>query len=92
MSERASGPNSPGSSGPPGSASQGRPRWPHVALAIWVALVTALLIWPAYDLLGNRVEPYVFGLPLAFAWNAILAVATFAVLSAYYFLTEERDA
>ncbi len=52
-------------------------RWPHVALAAWAGLVVVLLIWPVYDLLGNRVEPYVLGLPLAFAWNAILALVTF---------------
>ncbi len=71
--------------------SAGGPRWPHWALGAWSLLVTALLIWPAYDWLGNRVEPRVFGLPLAFAWNGILAVATFVVLGAYYLLTEPRD-
>jgi hypothetical protein len=69
----------------------GERRWPHLALAVWAVLIVVLLIWPAYDLLGNRVEPFVFGLPLAFAWNALLAVATFLVLCAYYVLTEERD-
>jgi hypothetical protein len=79
-----------GAAGTSGPGSGGR-RWPHVALGVWSALIVALLIWPAYDLLGNRVEPYVFGLPLAFAWNAILAVATFVVLCGYYLVTEERD-
>jgi hypothetical protein len=73
-----------------GDRGNGR-RWPHVALAVWAALVLCLLIWPAYDWLGNRVEPYVLGLPLAFAWNALLAGATFLVLSAYYRLTEGKD-
>ena len=76
-----------------GSGSGGR-LWPHVGLAVWAAFVLAALIWPVYDLLGNRVEPYVLGLPLAFAWNAILAAATFVVLCGYYFLTEgpeEKD-
>lgn len=68
-----------------------RRRWPHVMLALWSALVLALLIWPAYDWLGNRVEPRVLGLPLSFAWNGLLAVATFGVLALYYFLTEPRS-
>ena len=46
------------------------------------------LVWPLYDRLGNRVEPRVFGLPLAFAWNALLAGATFLVLAGYFALTE----
>jgi hypothetical protein len=74
-----------------GASGGGGRRWPHVALAVWAALVLVLLIWPAYDLLGNRVEPYVLGLPLAFAWNGLLAAATFLVLSAYYLLTERSD-
>jgi hypothetical protein len=74
-----------------GASGGGGRRWPHVALGVWALLIVVLLIWPAYDLLGNRVEPFVFGLPLAFAWNALLAVATFLVLSAYYLVTEERD-
>ena len=73
-----------------GDPGRGR-RWPHAALALWAALVLCLLIWPAYGWLGNRVEPHVLGLPLAFAWNGLLALATFLVLSAYYHLTEGRD-
>jgi hypothetical protein len=34
----------------------------------------------------------VLGLPLAFAWNGLLAVATFGVLSLYYLVTEPRSA
>jgi hypothetical protein len=68
-------------------SSPGR-RWPHAALALWCALVLVLLVWPAYAWIGNRIEPTVLGLPLAFAWNALLALATCGVLGAYYFLTE----
>ena len=69
-----------------------RPRiMPATAGTVAAALVILLLIWPLYPWLGNRVEPYVLGLPLAFAWNALLAAATFVVLSGYYLLTEGRD-
>ena len=74
-----------------GASGGGGRRWPHVALGVWAAVVLPLLIWPLYPALGNRVEPYVLGLPLAFAWNALLAAATFVVLSGYYLLTEGRD-
>jgi len=81
---------SPTQPGNRGAGDGRRARWPHVALGVWSLVVLALLVWPAYDWIGNRVEPRVLGLPLCFAWNALLAVATFLVLSAYYFLTEER--
>jgi hypothetical protein len=70
----------------------GRPRrWPHVGLALWTVATVAALIWPAYDLLGNHVDPLVLGVPFSLAWIVGWALATFAVLSAYFLLTEGRE-
>ncbi len=54
-------------------------------LAGYAATCAAALVWPGYDVLGNRVAPYVLGLPLSFAWNVGWVVLTFLVLVAYHF-------
>ncbi len=72
--------------------SRERPRrWPHVGLAVYVVFCFAALVWPLYDRVANRVEPYVLGLPFNFAWVAGLAILTFLVLVGYYLATEGRD-
>ena len=75
--------------GPPRAAP--RPVWPHVALAIYVASALFCLTWPGYDLLGNRVDPRVFGLPFNMAWVAGWALASCVVMGAYLFVTERED-
>ena len=74
----------------PGPGSPPR-RWPHVALAVYVLACLAALVWPVYDGVANRVEPYVLGLPFNFAWVAGLAMLTFVVLAGYYAATEGKD-
>ena len=69
----------------------GRRRWPHVALLLWASTVVAALTWPVYDVVGNHVDPLVLGVPFSLAWIVGWALATFAVLSAYFLLTEERE-
>ncbi len=53
-------------------------------LAGYLTLCGVALVWPAYPALGNRLTPYVFGLPLSFAWNLGWVVLTFCVLTAYH--------
>ncbi len=66
-------------------------RWPHVMLAAWTALVLFALTWPGYDVLGNRVEPLVLGLPFCLAWIVGWSLATCGVLSVYYLLDRSAD-
>lgn len=45
---------------------------------------TAALVWPLYPLLGDRVEPRVFGLPWSLVWVLGVIVVNTAVLVALY--------
>lgn len=53
-------------------------------LGAYAALCLAALIWPGYQLLGNRLEPRILGLPLSLAWNAVWVLLTFLVLALYH--------
>ena len=55
-----------------------------VLLAIYVAVCIAALVWPGYDWFGNRIEPFVLGVPFSLAWVAGWVLLTFVVLSAYH--------
>lgn len=52
---------------------------------------TAALVWPVYPLLGDHVEPRVFGLPWSLVWVLGVIVANTAVLVAL-FATRAVDA
>ncbi|MCP3978016.1 MAG: DUF3311 domain-containing protein [bacterium] len=45
---------------------------------------------PGYSRFGNRVEPYVFGLPFSLAWVVIWVLLTLVALVLYH-KTRERD-
>ncbi len=50
------------------------------------ALVSVLMVsWPLYQLFGNRLRPFVLGVPLSFAWNVGWVLLTFGVLVAFHF-------
>ncbi|MFG0319201.1 MAG: hypothetical protein ACF8XB_18145 [Planctomycetota bacterium JB042] len=53
------------------------------ALIAYVVVCALMLVWPGYALIGNRVRPFVLGIPLVLLWNFAWAVATFLVLLAY---------
>jgi TRAP-type C4-dicarboxylate transport system permease small subunit len=50
----------------------------------YFCLATALLIWPLYPWLANRIEPRLFGLPWSLAWILGVIVANFLVLALLY--------
>ena len=78
--------------GPQRTRGTGRTRrWPHVALALYALACLLALVWPIYDVVANRLEPFVFGLPFSLAWIVGWALLTFAVLVAYYAVTEGQD-
>jgi hypothetical protein len=55
----------------------------HVAYGGYVLLCLGALIWPLYAWAGARIEPRVFGLPFAFAWNLFWVLASFTALYLY---------
>ena len=59
------------------------PRATRLALA-WFALSAALLVWPLYPWLGNRVEPRVLGLPWSLVYILLVVVADAAALLLLY--------
>jgi len=54
-----------------------------VLLICYLALCASMLVWPGFAWIGNRVEPFVFGLPFALFWNVAWAVLTCLVLLIY---------
>jgi hypothetical protein len=60
-------------------------------LGAFVALCLAALIWPGYELLGNRLEPRVLGLPLSLAWNTGWVILSFLVLAVYHATGRRED-
>ena len=58
----------------------GRPRRSRIGdwlLGVWVVTCAFALTWPGYAWLGNRIEPYVAGVPASLAWVVGWVVATF---------------
>jgi len=53
-------------------------------LLLYVALCGAALVWPGYAWFGNRIEPFVLGLPFSLAWVVGWVVLTFGVLVVYH--------
>ncbi|MCA9671596.1 MAG: hypothetical protein KC503_38625 [Myxococcales bacterium] len=51
-----------------------------IALAIYVVICLAALIWPGYPLVAGALGPRVLGLPTALVWNVGWVSATFVVM------------
>ncbi len=62
----------------------------HLAFAIYVLACLAAMTWPGYAWLGNRIEPYVLGIPFSLAWVIGWVLLTFVVLTAYHASGERR--
>ncbi|MFT5290833.1 MAG: hypothetical protein ACI9F9_000812 [Candidatus Paceibacteria bacterium] len=67
------------------------PRWPHVALGVYLLIALLALAWPGPDLIAGRVEPFVLGLPFALAWNTVWVVLTFLTLALYHCKVGAKD-
>ncbi len=59
-------------------------RLAHVAFGLYLVVCCLCVVWPGYALFGARIEPFVFGLPFAFAWMVLWVVLTFLALAAYH--------
>ncbi len=60
-----------------------RQRLAHLLFAGFCLTALAGLIWPAYAWLGNRVKPYILGLPFSMAWIVGWILASFVALVLY---------
>ena len=56
----------------------------NALLAAYVVVCATALVWPGYAWFGNRIEPFVLGLPFSLAWVTGWVLATFAVLVVYH--------
>ena len=56
----------------------------NLLFAIYVLCCLGAVTWPGYAWLGNRIEPYVLGLPFSLAWIVGWVVMTFLVLVVYH--------
>ena len=68
-----------------------RGRLRHGLFAAYLAICLAALTWPGYELVGNRIEPPVLGLPPSLAWNAGWVGLTFLALALYYATGRDED-
>ncbi len=51
---------------------------------LYFAFATALLIWPIYPAIGNRIEPRVLGLPFSLVYVLGVLILNTLVLAALY--------
>lgn len=63
----------------------------RILLGAYVVLCLAALVWPGYELVGNRVEPYVLGLPFAFAWHIGWVILTCLVIALFHLANRGGD-
>ena len=61
-----------------------RPQLRDWLFGFYMLCCLAAIIWPGYDWLGNRIEPYVFGLPFSLAWVVGWVLLSFVALVAYH--------
>lgn len=67
-----------------------RARLSDVLFALYCALALGAVTWPGYALYGNRIKPFVLGLPFSLAWLVGWVVATFVALALYEFAHERE--
>jgi hypothetical protein len=56
----------------------------NALFSIFVVGCVGALTWPGYAWFGNRIEPYVLGLPFSLAWVVGWVVLGFLVLAGYH--------
>jgi len=69
------------------------PRWTtrNVCYGLFVVVCAMALVWPGFPMIGNRIEPYILGVPFSLAWNIGWVVASFAALFLYHLTQAEED-
>jgi len=61
-----------------------RPQLRDWLFGLYALCCLAAITWPGYDWLGNRIEPYVLGLPFSLAWVVGWVLLSFVALVAYH--------
>ena len=56
-----------------------------------VLLIALALIWPGPILFASRIEPLIFGLPPALAWNVGWVLVSFLALLTYHLKVHGKD-
>ncbi|MCC7013522.1 MAG: hypothetical protein IT454_13240 [Planctomycetes bacterium] len=67
-----------------------RSRWIDLGFALYCVSAFAAVTWPVYAWTGNRIRPFVLGLPLSLAWIVGWILATFLALAIYEFWGQRR--
>ncbi len=60
------------------------PRRRDLLFGLYAVCCLFALTWPGYDWFGNRIEPYVFGLPFSLVWVIGWVGLTFVALVTYH--------
>jgi len=50
---------------------------------LYAALCLGAMVWPGYSWFGNRIEPYVLGLPFSLFWNILWVLLSLLALTLY---------
>ena len=61
-----------------------RPRLRDFLFGLYALVCVSALIWPGYAWLGNRIEPYVLGLPFSLAWIVGWVLLSLVALVVYH--------
>ena len=67
-----------------------RGRLRHALYALFALFCLAAVSWPGYALFGNRVEPFVLGLPFLLVWNILWVALALTGLVVYHLTGRER--
>ncbi len=63
----------------------------NLGLLAYTVVCGAALVWPGYHWLGNRIEPFVLGIPFSFAWVIAWVLGTFFVMLVYHLAIQRRE-
>jgi membrane protein implicated in regulation of membrane protease activity len=61
--------------------------WLYLAFAL---VCLSAVTWPGFALFGNRIAPFVLGIPFSFAWNVAWLLISFLGLLVYH-VTRGRE-
>ena len=73
------------------SPDPGRPRLRDLLFGLYALICVSALIWPGYAWLGNRIEPYVLGLPFSLAWIVGWVMLSLVALVLYHRADRSRQ-
>ena len=59
-------------------------------LLAYFVICTIALVWPVYGWIGNRIRPFVLGIPMSFAWVIGWVLMTFLAMVTYHLTGREE--